>query len=271
MWSSSDSSIRLATISSGLDSSKWKIIVETTNSYFYGTYRLVNKSNESKSISISSASSGTVNVVVRDTAATSGMQKWVFEEVLTATSSTPARNNAAPPAPHNGTYGSQGYTTGHYARDVAPMDITALNTGAYPLYADRDGTITYWVCKTSTNTTQLGNFATIKHSDGSGTLYAHMSMFTVGAVASGLPGTTTDRTYAPVKTGASRAVKRGEIIGYIGKSGSATGWHVHLEYVTNHDAIWANSSTATHWNNVTATYKNNIKDPKNYMKIWWQA
>lgn len=54
----------------------------------------------------------------------------------------------------------------------------------------------------------LGNSVTISHGNGFTTVYGHMSKFAVKA---------------------GKKVKRGEVIGYIGKTGKAAGPHVHYE------------------------------------------
>ena len=52
-----------------------------------------------------------------------------------------------------------------------------------------------------------GNYIVIKHDNGTQTLYAHMSSLAVSG------GT----------------VEKGELIGYVGISGRATGYHLHFE------------------------------------------
>ena len=63
---------------------------------------------------------------------------------------------------------------------------------------------------------------TIAHSDGSRTLYAHMSSRAVS------PGT---------------SVSQGQVIGYVGSTGSSTGNHLHFE-------LWLNSSSSSRVNPV---------------------
>ena len=87
-------------------------------------------------------------------------------------------------------------------------DITA--PGGTPIMAARSG-----VVLVSTYGSSYGNYVTIAHSDGTRSLYAHMSSRAVSA------GST---------------VSAGQVIGYVGSTGSATGNHLHFE-------IWTNSSS----------------------------
>lgn len=59
-----------------------------------------------------------------------------------------------------------------------------------------------------------GNVIELRHSDGISTLYGHMSGFKEG-----------------LSTG--NKVKRGDVIGYVGSTGTSTGNHVHYEYRIN--------------------------------------
>jgi murein DD-endopeptidase MepM/ murein hydrolase activator NlpD len=74
-----------------------------------------------------------------------------------------------------------------------------------PVIATADGTIT----KMSKDR-YLGNFIEIRHSETFSTLYGHM-----------------DRFAKDMKKGTK--VKRSQVIGYVGKTGKATGCHVHYE------------------------------------------
>lgn len=81
------------------------------------------------------------------------------------------------------------------------IDIPA--PGGTNIYAAKSGVIT-----TSTYNSSYGNYVVISHSDGTSTLYAHMSKrnATVG-----------------------KTVKQGAVIGYVGTTGSSTGNHLHFE------------------------------------------
>ena len=87
----------------------------------------------------------------------------------------------------------------HYGLDISG---TGYNS---PIYAPNNGTIT-----TATYHYSYGNYIVINHNNGYYTLYAHMSKFAKG-----------------IKVGVN--VSRGQVIGYVGQSGSATGPHLHYE------------------------------------------
>ena len=75
------------------------------------------------------------------------------------------------------------------------------------IYAAKSGVVT-----TSTYNSSYGNYVVVSHSDGTSTLYAHMSKrnATQGAT-----------------------VKQGAVIGYVGTTGSSTGNHLHYEVRIN--------------------------------------
>ena len=75
------------------------------------------------------------------------------------------------------------------------------------IYAAKSGVVT-----TSTYNSSYGNYVVVSHSDGSSTLYAHM-----------------------VKRNATvgKTVKQGDVIGYVGTTGSSTGNHLHYEVRIN--------------------------------------
>ena len=81
----------------------------------------------------------------------------------------------------------------------------AAPTGT-PIYAAGDGRIEFAGRKGG-----YGNTVVINHGRGITTLYAHMSRF--GKSARG-----------------GRAVRQGEVIGYVGSTGASTGPHLHYEY-----------------------------------------
>jgi murein DD-endopeptidase MepM/ murein hydrolase activator NlpD len=81
----------------------------------------------------------------------------------------------------------------------------AAPTGT-PIYAAGDGRIEFAGRKGG-----YGNTVVVNHGKGITTLYAHMSRF--GKIARN-----------------GRAVRQGEIIGYVGSTGASTGPHLHYEY-----------------------------------------
>jgi len=76
-----------------------------------------------------------------------------------------------------------------------------------PVFATADGTI-----ESAAYTGDYGNLIVVQHGFGLVTRYGHLSAFHVK------PG---------------QAVKRGEVIGYVGATGRATGAHLHYEIVAN--------------------------------------
>ena len=89
----------------------------------------------------------------------------------------------------------------HYGLDFAAPQGT-------PIYATADGYVT-----TSGNTGNgFGNHVVVNHGFGYETLYGHM---------------------VRIKAGSGRAVKRGEVIGWVGSTGKSTGPHLHYEVHKN--------------------------------------
>jgi murein DD-endopeptidase MepM/ murein hydrolase activator NlpD len=80
-----------------------------------------------------------------------------------------------------------------------------------PVFATADGTV-----ETASYTGDYGNLIAIKHGFGLVTRYGHLSRYNV-------------------KPGSS--VKRGDVIGYVGATGRATGAHVHYEILANGQLI----------------------------------
>jgi len=76
-----------------------------------------------------------------------------------------------------------------------------------PVYATADGRV-----ETAAYAGDYGNLIVIKHGFGLATRYAHLSGFAVKA---------------------GEAVRRGQIIGYVGATGRATGAHLHYEILAN--------------------------------------
>lgn len=94
--------------------------------------------------------------------------------------------------------------TGKYHSHTG-IDIPApRNTN---IYAAKSGVVTTSIKKGS-----YGNYVVISHSDGTSTLYAHMNS-------------------RAVKEG--QTVKQGQVIGYVGTTGSSTGNHLHFEVRVN--------------------------------------
>lgn len=82
------------------------------------------------------------------------------------------------------------------------IDISGTGYGS-PIYAANNG-----VVYTASYRTENGYYVTINHNNGYYTLYAHMSRYIVRE---------------------GQVVSKGQIIGYVGQSGYATGPHLHFE------------------------------------------
>jgi len=78
-----------------------------------------------------------------------------------------------------------------------------------PVRATSDGTVT-WAARNGS----FGNLIVVKHSGGFETKYAHLNGYASG-----------------IKKGIR--VRQGDIIGYVGATGSATGPHLHYEFLVN--------------------------------------
>ncbi|MBQ3505035.1 MAG: peptidoglycan DD-metalloendopeptidase family protein [Oscillospiraceae bacterium] len=88
-----------------------------------------------------------------------------------------------------------GASTYHQGVDLAAPKNT-------PIYATRSGVVT-----ASTYGSAAGYYVTINHGDGFSSIYMHMETKVVSA---------------------GQAVSAGQLIGYVGKSGVATGYHLHF-------------------------------------------
>ena len=89
-----------------------------------------------------------------------------------------------------------GYYKMHYGVDLA------VSAGT-PIYATKSGTVT-----TATYGSANGYYVSISHNDGTGSLYAHMTNYTVSV---------------------GQYVNQGDVIGYVGSTGWSTGPHLHFE------------------------------------------
>lgn len=96
-----------------------------------------------------------------------------------------------------------------YSRMHAGVDFGAPY-GA-PIYAVTDGVVTY-----AGRHGGHGNFVQLRHADGLGTGYAHLSRIA---------------TYAGAR------VRRGQVIGYVGSTGLSTGPHLHYEVYRNGQTV----------------------------------
>lgn len=109
-------------------------------------------------------------------------------------------------------------------------DINRNVSTKTPVYAIADGTATYKQAARNGYLTSYGNFIDFKSANGKfSAKYCHLSRF-VGATQK-IKSSRTKR-----KSGSTnvyklktKKVKRGELIGYIGKTGNASGVHLHFE------------------------------------------
>ena len=87
--------------------------------------------------------------------------------------------------------------------------------GGTPIMAAKSGVVVL-----STYGSSYGNHVAITHADGTRTMYCHMSSRAVSA---------------------GQTVAQGQVIGYVGSTGSSTGNHLHFE-------VWTGSSSSTRVN-----------------------
>ena len=76
-----------------------------------------------------------------------------------------------------------------------------------PIYASRGGVVT-----TTTYSNSAGYYVTINHGDGFSSIYMHMNNYVVSS---------------------GQAVSAGQLIGYVGRTGIATGYHLHFGIAYN--------------------------------------
>ena len=86
----------------------------------------------------------------------------------------------------------------------------AANQGA-PIYAIASGTVT-----TAAYSDAYGYYVSLSHGGGYGSMYAHMTNYTVSA---------------------GQYVSQGEVIGYVGSTGWSTGPHLHFEVYVNGNTV----------------------------------
>lgn len=104
-------------------------------------------------------------------------------------------------------FGSRLHPVFRFRRMHAGTDFAAPY--GTPIYATGDGTVQYVGRKGG-----YGKVIELSHGDGISTLYGHMSDY-----QKGLAG--------------GDSVKRGDVIGYVGSTGTSTGNHVHYEFKVN--------------------------------------
>lgn len=90
---------------------------------------------------------------------------------------------------------TEGASTFHQGVDLS------VSEGS-PIYASRAGKVS-----SSSYSNSMGNYVTINHGDGFSSIYMHMQRSVVSA---------------------GQSVSQGQVIGYVGKTGIATGYHLHF-------------------------------------------
>ncbi len=151
-----------------------------------------------------------------------------------ANSSSSSSNGGSSSVGNTGISGAGGYTsplpgsirsytiTSKFGFRNCPFHGKELHTGV-DLSASRGTTImaaksgTVLISKYGSS---YGNYVVIAHGDGTKTLYAHMSSRAISA---------------------GQSVSQGQVIGYVGSTGSSTGNHLHFE-------VWTGSSSSTRVN-----------------------
>ena len=111
--------------------------------------------------------------------------------------------------PGTRTYGYRMHPILGYMRFHSGQDIGAPS-GTSIIAAD-SGTVSV-----ATYDSSYGNYVTVYHSNGTYTLYAHMSSLAVSA---------------------GQTVSQGQVIGYVGTTGSSTGNHLHFEVRVNGNRV----------------------------------
>ena len=102
-------------------------------------------------------------------------------------------------------YGSRKHPVTGKANNHTGIDVPAPS--GTPIQACKSGVVT-----TSPYNNSYGNYVVVSHSDGTSTLYAHMSRRNASK---------------------GQTVSQGQVIGYVGTTGSSTGNHLHLEIRVN--------------------------------------
>ncbi len=142
------------------------------------------------------------------------------------------------PVPSGCRFNTKTYDNGWYGYH----DINRGVSSATPVYAVADGTVTYKqayrIYGGVKKLTSYGNFIEFRSSNGAYTAkYCHLSRF-VGVdqiISSSRTVRASGRT--GVYSIATRSVKKGEVIGYIGQTGNASGVHLHFELRKNGSRI----------------------------------
>ena len=143
-------------------------------------------------------------------------------------------NGLTSPVPEGSKFSKKTDDSGWYGHH----DINRNVSKSTPVYAIADGTVTlrqaYTVVNGKQYLTSYGNFAEFKSADGVYTAkYCHLDSFNgVNQVISSA-NTLKQSGSGGKHTLATKTVKKGDIIGYIGTTGNSSGVHLHLEIFKN--------------------------------------
>lgn len=102
----------------------------------------------------------------------------------------------------------------HTGMDIAGTNAAGEGIKGKPILACNSGT----VIKVNETSTGYGQYVVISHGGGISTLYGHM--------ISGSPTVSEGDT-----------VVKGQVIGKVGQTGNASGYHLHLEFIVNGDRV----------------------------------
>ena len=121
---------------------------------------------------------------------------------------------------------------------VGYHDINQKVSTSTPVYAIADGTVTYKQAYTTVNgkkyLTSYGNYVEFKSSDGVYTAkFCHLDSFNGVDQKINSANTLKQGGSSGKYTLATKSVKKGDILGYVGTTGNSSGIHLHLELFEN--------------------------------------
>lgn len=147
-------------------------------------------------------------------------------------------NNIVSPVPSGCKFSAKTNDNGWYGYH----DINRNVSTATPVYAIMDGTVTYRQAFTNFSSgrklTSYGNYIDFTSSNGVyKAKYCHLNRFVGANQIIGTSQTVRKSGSSGIYTIATRSVRRGEVIGYIGTTGNSSGIHLHFELRKNNARI----------------------------------